>query len=583
MNPLQFSDSFCKNARIWATCILLTGLVSGLSGCSPRSEKAKRPQVQHPGPETPTPGPVKTDETAGPSVGGGAGIFKPESKTEVIDAIKRVRRALKNEGLYHLILAGVGLPPDPDGNRNRELYSKLAYLLEPENNYQSEPWETDANMVKNTIADYIDSISLDLREEGPCSVTDNHHADASVSPMDRTGVICFSLGNLMQQSVFSLESVVAGLWFHELAHMNGYNEEDADLVQEVMEQAYSHIGQRYYSSVSKLYRSAYKDSWKALKELEDLFARTTVNKSEVTAQMTVLDERLRFLTEMLWGFDTTKTCQFIGDNDHVEIRNRILKASQNLTRIEGGFLEYDYISREDAQLHLDILFQHLFIAADWIQCEPKKELICENDDHRQAYLNKLSTKVYDAYDEFLEKYLEGSSLILGFLAAGGDPVVKDTVSNKAIELRLRLIRKSVEMHVLLNQVDARLNALKKALVEDVNCVEGQDEELRQAHFEKLEEYMKKFEQLNLSPLKRHFNREQQNYFSEYMNRTELTPEESGQLWKDINRDPVPLLRDTRDLLEIFVDSLDEDREKYKEGHDILRWLYHADTLSRFMG
>lgn len=586
MNPLKFSDSFCKNARIWATCLLLAGLVSGLSGCSPRSEKAKRPQVQHPGPETPTPGPtpgpVQNNETNGPSVGGGGGIFKPESKEEVIDIIYRVRRSLQNEDLYHLILSGVGLPPDPKSERDRKLYGKLAFLLEPGNNYENKPWETDANMVKNTLVDYIDDIQLDLREQGPCSVTDNHHADASVTPMDRTGVICFSLENLMQQSTFALESVVAGLWFHELAHMNGYNEDDADLVQEVMEQAYSHIGQRYYSAVSKLYRSAFDDSHRKLEDLGELLAETTPDKADVGKEVTILKERIGFISEMLWGFDRTKTCQFIDDNNHVVIRQRILNASQNLSSVESGFVEYDYLSVEDARFRLDMVFQNLFIASDWIQCEAKAELICENDNHRQAWLNARSTQVNDAYEEFLEKYFESSYLKKDFLDKGHALENLNASQDPGLLLLVRLVNKSLEMHIYLNNTLKKLRELKKALTNDIDCLEGQDEELRQAHLAKLEEAIEKFEGLNLSPLVRHYTREQQQFFSDYLEKTEITPEESGHLWKKINREGEPVFVNDQ-LLKKLLENMDDDRERYKSGHDILRWLYHADTLSRFLG
>ncbi|MCC6137892.1 MAG: hypothetical protein IT287_04620 [Bdellovibrionaceae bacterium] len=82
------------------------------------------------------------------------------------------------------------------------------------------------------ISDYIDASKIYFLEKGPCPASDKADADASVDKFTLDARICLSIDRLQALPKEDLIKHIVGLLTHELAHMFGYGEDAAVLVQD---------------------------------------------------------------------------------------------------------------------------------------------------------------------------------------------------------------------------------------------------------------------------------------------------------------------------------------------------------------
>ena len=86
------------------------------------------------------------------------------------------------------------------------------------------------------LASYLSKSRIEYRENGACPSRDKVHAQASVSEMEIGANICFSLDELSRVPEEALVKQLLGLLIHEIMHLNGYDEEIAQGVQEIFVQ-----------------------------------------------------------------------------------------------------------------------------------------------------------------------------------------------------------------------------------------------------------------------------------------------------------------------------------------------------------
>lgn len=593
-------DAFCG---LWLHicrffCAIGISLVVVLSGCSPRSSRQLH-QTPQPSPRpsspsstpVPAPTPQVDDSHEGPGFSGGAGLFRPESPEEVIDAIYMVRKALKNPDLYSSLLSGAGLTPEPKDLRDQKLYELLARVLDPGNQYGNRVWETNNQTVANTIAEYIDGISLELKDSGPCSVEDNLHADASVSPMNRQGKICFSIEHLMGQSLYALEAIVAGLWLHELAHMNGLDEASADIVQELMEQSYHHLAQRYHSAESKLYRRHLQEAFKKLNEVSN-------DKKDISE----IKEKIEIVRLMLTGFDSIKTCEFIDDNSHEVIRGLLDKAISNNNRIQ--FDKYRYalnINSDNFQELLEIKKTYLFMASDMMNCLPKKELVCQDQNHRKNFLNTLSSNAIQSFLMFFKQTLSLKSLHT-FVIKKRKLNQQNTKEHFYEGFPSNILYGSLESQFYIKRTINQLISLKDFLKTELNCLKNRDETLRKIQLAKVEQTIEAISKVvEDSPFEKLLDKEsRQVYINDFHQLEEDLLNKSGGLTNPQISDQ---FSESMEIQIYFMNSISKYREKYsdnklindlpesferemniyKKAFESIRWLYFVSDLSEDLG
>lgn len=99
---------------------------------------------------------------------------------------------------------------------------------------------------------FINEIELNLLETGSCQSEDKDHADASVSENSLEASICFSLENLSRLSKNALHGQIAGLWFHELAHMAELDETEAQQLERTATIIYENLIKKLHNYKTKL-------------------------------------------------------------------------------------------------------------------------------------------------------------------------------------------------------------------------------------------------------------------------------------------------------------------------------------------
>lgn len=207
---------------------------------------------------------------------GGGGVIADSEKQQIIAAIEGARSGLQKKfgsrapELDQVSIKLQNLQSNPKNQTqtgdqliNEETYLALSQILNPRRfSLQNEKLQEVYNpyvdrfvvaeisdpTIKKTIAslpssllDYLPNIETYYEESKACPAPDKNNADASVTAYDLSAKVCFSLFNLTKIPVESLEVHLAGLWMHELAHMNGMNEATAIMVQDAVVANYENV------------------------------------------------------------------------------------------------------------------------------------------------------------------------------------------------------------------------------------------------------------------------------------------------------------------------------------------------------
>lgn len=207
-------------------------------------------------------------KTAKPSKGGedaGAGNSVTSTAEEVEAAIKEVWELSISEDskfLNALFNSTKSLSASELGI-NKEAFSRAKIVLETvflESLTEAELKEADEYNKprrKPRAQRVLAQSKLELLKNGPCAAAKNHNGDASVSAFATGARICYSVQNLMRYPKSSLRLEVIALLVHELAHINGFQEDDAILAQKAIVARASMYFSPQYSAFyfERLYRS----------------------------------------------------------------------------------------------------------------------------------------------------------------------------------------------------------------------------------------------------------------------------------------------------------------------------------------
>lgn len=101
----------------------------------------------------------------------------------------------------------------------------------PASNYTQIPNSIFPLGFRNHTRELLGASPIVYLEDGDCGSPQDNHADASVSRFSKGATLCFSVGNLRRIPPNNLREHISSLILHELAHLNGYNEADAQLLQ----------------------------------------------------------------------------------------------------------------------------------------------------------------------------------------------------------------------------------------------------------------------------------------------------------------------------------------------------------------
>lgn len=82
------------------------------------------------------------------------------------------------------------------------------------------------------VSRYLKPKKLNFKEDGLCTGPAHDPAMASVTKLSRDGEVCVSIWGILQQPAASLKADIMGLLIHEIAHLNGYQEEAARKIQD---------------------------------------------------------------------------------------------------------------------------------------------------------------------------------------------------------------------------------------------------------------------------------------------------------------------------------------------------------------
>jgi len=123
---------------------------------------------------------------------------------------------------------------------------------------------------------YVENIPLDLVKSDSCYYGDHKAVDASVTELNQNARICFSLERLQRIPRVSLGKHIVSLWVHELAHMEGYGESQAKMLEGLAVLAY----EKYQLATAELVID-FIDLNRALIELDQVLTQIEQNLSEL--------------------------------------------------------------------------------------------------------------------------------------------------------------------------------------------------------------------------------------------------------------------------------------------------------------
>lgn len=158
---------------------------------------------------------------------GGGGDFIYNSEEEVVRAIDEVwahsvaKDLFFNPALMALNLLKIKNTLTADERIAKEVLTRAIS--------SGPPHFSQENLSTNT--DYLRNAKYKLNTTGFCQGPHDHNYLASVTRLNRSAEVCFSVYGLMRTPSGSLNYDLYGLLAHEVAHMNGYGEPEARAVQ----------------------------------------------------------------------------------------------------------------------------------------------------------------------------------------------------------------------------------------------------------------------------------------------------------------------------------------------------------------
>jgi hypothetical protein len=182
---------------------------------------------------TNTPTPAATTQQDGGVLDGGGGDFMYNTREEVVQTLNDVWAQLTISRPDNPILVTyLNLTEAAPTIEDRYVLKMLVQILSIKPNQR--PFvrdDTPDRFEELELSKYLKDKHLKLLEKDRCEGPDDHKYMASVTKLDRGGEICVSLGALENSPTGSLKFDLLALMVHEIAHLNGYREDDARRIQ----------------------------------------------------------------------------------------------------------------------------------------------------------------------------------------------------------------------------------------------------------------------------------------------------------------------------------------------------------------
>lgn len=446
-------------------------------------------------------------ESLGPSVGGGGDIVKADPE-DIMDAVQRTKEYLKHPKLYEIVADANRFFFEP--KHDRELHSNLIYVIYPSNQFGSQVFNEWAEPIRNELAEYIDDIDYYFVPEGPCPSDNQDHAAASVHPRTREGRICFSIEELVKLTRATAAKEILGLWMHEIAHMNGFDEKDADGIQNLFLEAYEKLVPNYFNTESQIFRSLKDQFPKNNNEKLQLWTGPWQGTPPSDQRATEDDFRgvsAASLESLLTNHPTIKLCQPLPDRDKNEMDLRYQNFSWFPNRLDDDLKNPElHITRQELYFRKYHMIEQFHLLNRY-SCQPDRELVCEHPTHRYFLLWEYYFQLNDAYTEFLDNILFYQRIRAHHLK---NPWNEDrTWSESEIE---HILGHMIRAHLAIDQMNKVLNemivVLGETLTECPGGLDDIDESDRKDNLESLRRIQKEINSTIISPLDRYFTPEQ---------------------------------------------------------------------------
>ncbi len=175
--------------------------------------------------------------------GGGGGDFVFSSQEEVNSAVDKAWQMFTDDGLTNIMLKALTVftvkeleqTVLKDGSALTEKETQVQKILMKALNLPRPKRAGDESLFVNPNEpldiQYLKQKKLNLPANELCSGPHDHKYLASVSKLNREGEVCISIHGLMRHPTGSLKTDVLALIAHEIAHLNGFGENEARLVQ----------------------------------------------------------------------------------------------------------------------------------------------------------------------------------------------------------------------------------------------------------------------------------------------------------------------------------------------------------------
>jgi hypothetical protein len=178
-------------------------------------------------------------KNGGGGLDGGGGDFVFQSREDVVKTIDKVWELLTSEGddnPMKTALNELSLRSNNFSNAEKD-------LLTPEEQHAKVmlwkmldgPKKFEFGYLTTALSvEYLKNTKIVLMDKGYCNGPGDRKHPAAVTHLDRTGKICISVFSLMRQPSAGLLYDLIALLTHEIAHLNGYEENDARELQKFM-------------------------------------------------------------------------------------------------------------------------------------------------------------------------------------------------------------------------------------------------------------------------------------------------------------------------------------------------------------
>ncbi|MGE4132138.1 MAG: hypothetical protein AB7F86_10910 [Bdellovibrionales bacterium] len=158
--------------------------------------------------------------------GGGGGDFLFSTEEDVKDSIEKAWKLFYGREDANVLLQALSLfltedrqvvPLDEEGKTAHQVLSKAI--------------GAEYTPVRKLDLKYLEEKKLQLKTDGLCQGPHDHKYLASVSKLAREAEVCVSVYGLMRLPTGSLQVDVVALLAHEIAHLNGFGEKEAQATQ----------------------------------------------------------------------------------------------------------------------------------------------------------------------------------------------------------------------------------------------------------------------------------------------------------------------------------------------------------------